>query len=248
MPSATSHSYVPRNLGRRAAAEGLGTFFLVLMGTGAIVSGATGGSGIVAVALAFAFVILAMVYAVGHLSGAHLNPAVTIAFWSIGRFSARDVPAYVVAQCTGAIVASIVLGSLVDRESGLGQTVPSIPIGAAFAVEFLLTFALMFVVTAVATDERVTAGFAGLAVGLTVGFDVLMGGPLTGASMNPARSLGPAVGGATWTAHWLYWIAPIVGAMTGAWSYEFLRPAVAPTVVPRGEAVGVAGRIDAGPA
>ncbi|MFN2421755.1 MAG: MIP/aquaporin family protein [Gemmatimonadota bacterium] len=244
MPAVISHPDVPRHLGHRSAAEALGTFFLVFMGTGAIVTaGATGG--IVAVALAFAFVILAMVYAIGHLSGAHLNPAVTLAFWSIGRFPARDVPAYVAAQCVGAIAASLTLRTLVGTDGGLGQTVPSIPGGAAFAVEFLLTFALMFVVTAVASDERVTAGFAGLAVGLTIGFDVLMGGPLTGASMNPARSLGPAVAASTWTAHWLYWIAPIAGAIAGAWCYDFLRPAAAPGTVPRGEVVGVAGPIDA---
>lgn len=232
----------PAAIGRRAAAEALGTFFLVFMGTGAIVTG--GGGGIVAVALAFAFVVLAMVYAIGHLSGAHINPAVTLGLWSIGRFPGRDALVYVLAQCAGAVAASLALRAIVGPATGLGATVPAISIPGSFAVEFLLTFALVFVVVAVATDERVTAGFAGIAVGLAIGFDVLMGGPLTGASMNPARSLGPALGAGMWEAHWLYWIAPIAGAIAAARSYDLLRPAWAPGTVPAGRAVGVAGPID----
>lgn len=233
------------NLARRAIAEAVGTFFLVFIGCGAIVSG--GGGGIVAVALAFAFVILAMVYAIGHLSGGHINPAVTIGFWFAGRFPARDAVVYVVAQSAGAIAASLALRAIVGPAGDLGATVPTVSTGALLTVEFLLTFALMFVVMAVATDERVTAGFAGLAVGLTIGFDVLMGGPLTGASMNPARSLGPAVGAGVWEAHWAYWIAPIGGAIAAARLYDALRPAAAPRIVPSGRPVGIAGPIDRAP-
>ncbi len=233
-----------RHLGRRAAAEALGTFFLVFIGTGAVIAdGRAGGAvGVVGVALAFAFVILAMVYAIGHLSGAHMNPAVTIGFWSLGRFPARDSAAYVVAQCVGAIAASLVWRAVLAPPV-YGETVPAVDAAATFAIEALLSFALMFVIVAVATDERVTAGFAGVAVGLVVGFDVLAGGVLTGASMNPARSLGPAVASGNWTLHAIYWLGPIVGMIAAAWTYETLRPASAPRLSRRG-ALGVAGPID----
>jgi MIP family channel proteins len=231
---------------RRAIAEGIGTFFLVLIGPGAaMVNAHTGGAiGHPGIALAFAFVVLAMIYTIGHLSGAHINPAVTIAFWSAGRFPGREVLPYVVAQSAGAVLASLVLLAILGPVGNLGATVPSISIGGAFAVEFLLSFVLMFVIMAVATDDRVADGFAGLAVGLTVGFDAMMGGPLTGASMNPARSLGPAAAGGIWEAHWIYWVAPITGTIAAARVYEFLRIARPPAVVPEGVPLGVQGPLD----
>jgi aquaporin Z len=180
------------------------------------------------VALAFAFVVIAMVYALGHLSGAHINPAVTIAFWSVRRFPIGEVAPYIMAQCVGAVTASFVLRAAVGSVGGLGATLPNVAVTAAFGIEWLLSFVLMFVIMAVATDDRVADGFAPLAVGLTVGFCALMGGPLTGASMNPARSLGPAVVGNLWQAHWLYWLAPITGMVAAARVYEFLRHAEPP--------------------
>jgi aquaporin Z len=167
-----------------------------------MVNAYTGGAlGPVGVALAFAFVVIAMIYAVGHLSGAHINPAVTLAFWSVRRFPTAEVLPYLTAQCAGAVVASLSLRTALGPVGHLGATVPRIPTGSAFLIEWLLSFVLMFVVMAVATDERVADGFAALAVGLTVGFCALVGGPLTGASMNPARSFGPAVIGGIWRAH-----------------------------------------------
>jgi MIP family channel proteins len=214
----------PPSLPQRAVAEGLGTFFLVLIGPGAVMvdaysHGALGPTGI---ALAFAFVVLAMVYALGHLSGAHINPAVTIAFWSIGRLPARDVVPYAVAQCAGAIVASQVLRLVLGPIGRLGATLPHVGTGRSFLIEWLFSFVLMLVIMAVASDNRVADGFAGLAVGLTVGFCALLGA-LTGASMNPARSLGPAVAGGGWSGHWIYWLAPISGMLTAAWAYNRLR-------------------------
>ncbi len=211
-------------------AEGIGTFFLVLIGPGAaMVDVHTGGGvGHAGVALAFAFVVVAMVYAVGHLSGAHINPAVTLAFWSARRFPTQDVIPYVLAQCGGAVGASLVLRMTLGEATGMGVTVPSVSIAGAFAIEWLLSFALMFVIMAVATDERVAEGFAPIAIGLTVGFCALMGGPLTGASMNPARSFGPALVGGTWTGHWLYWAAPLSAMIVAVRTYEFLRPGVPP--------------------
>jgi aquaporin Z len=163
----------------------------------------------VGVALAFAFVVIAMVYALGHISGAHINPAVTLGFWSVGRFPASEVAPYVAAQCLGATAASALSRAALGAVGHVGATLPHVPVLTAFGIEWLLSFALMFVIMAVATDERVADGFAAIAVGLTVGFCALVGGPLTGASMNPARSFGPALIGGLWQAHWLYWIAPV---------------------------------------
>ncbi len=215
---------------RRLTAEAVGTFFLVLIGPGAAMVNAWGGGvlGVSGIALAFAFVVIAMVYALGHVSGAHINPAVTVAFWSARRFPAREVIPYVVAQCVGAAAAAATLRAVLGPVGHLGATLPAIPIGAAFAIEWLLSFALMLVIMAVATDDRVAPGFAPLAVGLTVGFCALTGGPLTGASMNPARSFGPAVVGGLWTAHWIYWLAPITGMIAAARLYDWLRDAKAP--------------------
>ena len=232
------------HLSRRAAAEAIGTFFLVLIGPGAVmVNARTDALGHAGVALSFGFVVTAMVYALGHLSGAHINPAVTIGFWSRGRFPGREVAPYVLAQCAGAIAASLASRAALGAVGDVGATLPALPHGAAFGVEFLLSFALMFVVMGVATDERAAAGFAGIAVGLTVGFCAMTGGPLTGASMNPARSLGPAVAGGGWTGHWIYWLAPIAGMLAAAWVYDFLRPARVPGVVPRGIPLGSEGPI-----
>jgi MIP family channel proteins len=213
--------------GRRLIAEGIGTFFLVLIGPGtAMVNAFTGGAvGHVGVALAFAFVVIAMIYALGHLSGAHINPAVTLAFWSVRRLPAAEVVPYVAAQCAGAALASLTLLGVLGPVGQLGATLPNIAPEKAFGLEWLLSFALMFVIMAVATDECVPAGFAALAVGLTVGFCALMGGPLTGASMNPARSFGPAIVGGLWTAHWVYWVAPVTGMILAARVYDGLRRA-----------------------
>jgi MIP family channel proteins len=235
---------------RRLAAEGIGTFFLVLIGPGsAMVNVYSGGAlGQVGVALAFAFVVTAMIYALGHLSGAHINPAVTLAFWSVRRFPAAEVIPYILAQCTGAVAASLALRGALGSAGEMGATLPGIPVAAAFGVEWLLSFALMFVIMAVATDERVADGFAPIAVGLTVGFCALMGGPLTGASMNPARSLGPALVGGLWRAHWLYWLSPITAMLVAARVYDRLREAQPPGVQAKAAVVGVQGPVGDSPA
>jgi MIP family channel proteins len=234
---------------RRAVAEGLGTFFLVLIGPGAaMVNTYSGGAlGVTGVALAFAFVVIAMVFALGHLSGAHINPAVTLAFWSVRRFPTPEVVPYILAQCGGAVAASFVLRSALGPIGELGATLPRVTVGSAFALEWLLSFGLMFVIMAVATDERVADGFAALAVGLTVGFCALMAGPITGASMNPARSLGPAIIGELWRAHWIYWLAPVTGMMAAARVYEFLRVVDPPRTLDDQPVLGVQGPIRSEP-
>ena len=216
-----------RGLGRRAAAEAIGTFALVLMGTGAIVvdAGTRGRLGHAGVALAFGGVVTAMVYALGHVSGAHINPAVTVALASNGRFPRGEVAPYVVAQCAGAVAASFALRAVLGPVGGLGATVPAMGAWRSFVVEWLLSFVLMFVIVSVATDERVVPGFAAIPVGLAVGLGVLVGGPLSGGSMNPARSLGPALAGGAWTGHWIYWAAPVTAMLAAVRVYELLRPA-----------------------
>jgi MIP family channel proteins len=238
--------YRPALRGRRLISEALGTFFLVLIGPGAAIVNDYGDGvlGQVGIALAFAFVVIAMIYALGHLSGAHINPAVTIAFWSARRFPTPEVLPYLIAQCTGALLASGASRAVLGLAGDLGATVPRVSPAAAFGIEWLLSFVLMFVIMAVATDERVADGFATLAVGLTVGFCALVGGPLTGASMNPARSFGPAVMGNFWSSHWVYWVAPISGMIVAAWLYDYLRPTEPPRV---GEPLGVQGPITVPP-
>ena len=194
------------------------------MGCGAIVVGQEHGApGPVGVALSFGLVIAAMVYALGHVSGAHLNPAVTAAFAIFRHFPAGRVPAYWAAQVTGAVAAALFLRLTLGDETTLGATVPSGSDAQAFAWELLLTAILMLVIVAVATDTRAVGEAAALAIGGTIALDALVGGPLTGASMNPARSLGPALVSGTYDGLWIYLTAPFAGAALGALAYEALR-------------------------
>jgi MIP family channel proteins len=181
-----------------------------------------GALGAVGIAFAFGGVVAAMIFALGHISGAHINPAVTLAFWTVRRFPGKEVIPYVVAQCAGAVSASFVLRALLGSMGHMGATLPNIGIARSFGVEFLFSFLLMLVIMAVATDERAQRSLAPLAVGLTVGICAALGA-MTGSSMNPARSLGPAMAGGGWTGHWLYWAAPICGMLVAAYGYELLR-------------------------
>ena len=229
---------------RRYTAEAIGTGMLVFIGAGSIMTDALSGHalGSVGIALSFFLVITAVIVCFGHLSGAHINPAVTIAMWSIRRFPSRDVLPYIVSQCIGATAAAQLLRLILGPVGLNGATVPNVTTLPAFAVEFVFSFALFLVIVAVATDQRVPAGVAPLAVGGTVGFCALQG-YLTGASMNPARSFGPAVVGNVWTVHWLYWAAPITGMLAAAQVYEWLRSASPAIAVPHGVALGVEGPI-----
>jgi aquaporin NIP len=213
-------------LARRAGAEAIATFALVFAGCGAIVADVEyeGALGVVGIALVFGLVIMVMVYATGHLSGAHINPAVTIAFTLTRHFPAREAVAYVAAQAAGAICGAFALYAVwTDRPGDLGATVPSVGAGSALVYEIVLTAFLMFVIMAVATDTRAVGAAAAIAIGGTVGLDALFGGPVTGASMNPARSLGPALAAGQWHDFWVYLVGPIAGAALGALAYQLVR-------------------------
>ena len=213
-------------LWRRALAEGFAAFALVVAGCGAIVADARygGALGTVGIALAFGLVIMAMVYATGHLSGAHINPAVTVAFTLTRHFAARDAAAYVAAQLAGATAGALLLLAVwSDQPAQLGATVPSVSAGRAVVYEAALTAILMFVIMAVATDTRAVGASAAIAIGGAIGLDALFGGPVTGASMNPARSLGPALAAGEWRDFWVYLVGPLVGAVAGALGYQLVR-------------------------
>jgi aquaporin NIP len=212
------------SLVRRSLAEALGTFALVACGCGAIVvDAATGALGHLGVAASFGLVIMVMIAALGHVSGAHFNPAVTLAFAWIRHFPWRDVPFYIAGQLVGAVAGALTLRALFGSAGGLGATLPAGPPFQAFGIEILLTAVLMFVITAVATDTRAVGQLAALAIGGTVALDALWGGPVTGASMNPARSFGPALVSGLWHAHWVYLLGPLLGATLGAALYQGLR-------------------------
>jgi MIP family channel proteins len=219
---------VDRNLSltRRAGAEALAAFALVFAGCGAVIANSEyhRALGSVGISLVFGLVIMVMVYATGHLSGAHINPAVTFAFTLTRHFSPRDALAYVGAQITGATLAALVLlGVWPSKPSHLGATVPTVAVGSAVLYEAILTAFLMFVIMAVATDTRAVGAAAAIAIGGVIGLDALFGGPVTGASMNPARSFGPALASGTWTDFWVYVAGPIVGASVGAFAYQLVR-------------------------
>lgn len=205
-------------------AEAFGTFALVFAGAGAImVDAKTQALGHVGVAITFGLVIMAMVYAIGHVSGAHFNPAVTFAFAMTRHFPWSRAAVYWMAQLTGALAAAAVLRGSLGNIASVGATLPSGSQAQSFLWEFILSAFLMFVVMAVATDTRAVGEAAAIAIGGTIGLDAMFGGPISGASMNPARSAGPAIVSGDLHALWLYLVAPVLGAAAGALVYQFIR-------------------------
>jgi len=198
---------------KRLFAEYLGTCGLVFAGTGAIVvDGATGAIGHCGVALTFGLIVLAMIYTVGDVSGAHLNPAVTIGFAVAGRFAWKGVPGYMGAQVAGALTASLLLRGLFPSDAMLGATLPRGAVAQSFVLEGVLTLFLMLTILSVSTGAKEKGVTAGIAIGAVIGLEAMFAGPICGASMNPARSLGPALVSGHLEHLWVYLLAPVLGA------------------------------------
>jgi len=200
---------------KKYTAEAIGTFCLVFAGTGAIViNDVTGGQAVtnVGVGLTFGLIVMAMIFALGDVSGAHINPAVTIAFWFARRFEGKLVLPYVVSQCVGAIAASLLVRAMFTEHGNLGATLPAGPVMQSFLLEILLTFMLMFVILNVSTGAKEEGITAAIAIGGVVALEATFAGPICGASMNPARSLGPALVSGNLTHLWIYLAAPVIGA------------------------------------
>lgn len=200
---------------KRLFAEFFGTFGLVFAGTGAIVINNVSNGAIthVGIALTFGLIVLAMIYTFGDVSGAHLNPAVTMGFAVARRFPWKEVPGYVLAQLAGAFAASGLLLLLFPSDKNVGATLPAGSISQSFILELILTFLLMLVILSVSTGAKEKGITAGIVIGAVIGLEAMFAGPICGASMNPARSLAPAVVSGHTTALWLYIVAPVVGAM-----------------------------------
>ena len=234
-------SDIGANMLRAGVAEMIGTFILVFTGTAVAVSGALSRAiagqpaDSLAVALAFGLVLVALVSALGHVSGAHFNPAVTLALSATGKFPWRYVPAYLAAQLVGAVLAALgvwgCFGDAARDKASLGATIPATTTGTGqvLLVEVLITFLLVLVIISVATDERVAAAAVGPAVGFALAAAVLIGGPVSGGAVNPARALGPMIVAGTFTDWWAYILGPVIGAVLAALVYDrFLAHAATP--------------------
>ncbi|KAL5860384.1 hypothetical protein ACOSQ4_001680 [Xanthoceras sorbifolium] len=211
---------------QKIIAEVLGTYFLIFAGCASVVVNSDYEKVVTlpGISIVWGLAVMVLVYSVGHISGAHFNPAVTIAFATCKRFPWKQVPAYVVAQVLGSTLAAGTLRLLFDgKQDHFAGTLPAGSDTQSFVIEFIITFYLMFIISGVGTDNRATGELAGITVGSTVLLNVMFAGPISGASMNPARSLGPAIVSKQYKGIWIYMVAPILGAVCGAWVYNLLR-------------------------
>lgn len=220
------HSRLPR-LPRVLVAEAFGTFCLVFAGTGAVVIDAVTGGGVthVGIALTFGLIVMTMISTLGDVSGCHLNPAVTVGLCAAGRFSAGLVLPYVAAQVIGALLASLSLRLLFPTSPALGGTTPTGPELQSFGLECILTLILMVVILGVTGGSREKGLFAGIAIGGVIALEAMFAGPVSGASMNPARSLAPAAVAGEFRSLWIYLVAPVLGALGGVVVWRALEPA-----------------------
>jgi len=210
---------------RKVLAEIIGTFFLIFSGCGSVVIDQKSDHSIthLGVSLVWGMAVMIIIYAIGHISGAHLNPAVTLASALVRRFPWAQVPGYIGAQIFASISAGFVLRLMFGEVAHIAATVPTGSDLQSFVLEILITFFLMFVVSAVSTDTKAIGELAGLAVGTTIAMNVIIAGPISGASMNPARTIGSAVAGNKYTSIWIYMVAPVIGAVMGALCYNMIR-------------------------
>nr|XP_043621978.1 aquaporin NIP1-1-like [Erigeron canadensis] len=211
---------------RQFIAELLGTYFMVFAGCGVVVVDTEKNNliGQPGIAIVWGLVVMVNVYSVGHISGAHFNSAVTIAFASCKRFPLKSVPGYIIAQVLGSTLACGTLRLLFHKKSNnLGATIPMGSDLQSLVLEFIITFFLMFVISSVATDDRAVGEAAGLVIGSTILLNAMFAGPISGASMNPARTLGPAIVSNEYRGLWVYMLGPTAGAVAGAWAYNIIR-------------------------
>ena len=206
---------------RCCQAEFLGTFTLVFAGTGTIVLDGSSDwpIGNLGIGIVFGLAIGLMVYATRHVSGSHFNPAISFALAAYGRFRYRDVPAYIVSQIGGAVAASLLLLVLAGNRGQLGTTVPTVTLGEALTIEIAITALLAFVVAFVASKQNLSSLTAALGIGGAISVGAILAGPLTGGSMNPARSFGPALATFTFEDQWVFWLGPLLGALLGMTAY-----------------------------
>jgi aquaporin NIP len=211
---------------RKLAAEFIGTFILIFTGTGAIViDHLTGSISHIGISLLFGVVVMALIYAFGHISGAHFNPAVTIAFMAYRAITVRDGLYYIVAQILGALSASLTLYFMFGNVKKLGATLPAGSWQQSFILEVIITFILMIIIYGAALHTRAIHSFAGVAIGGTVMVAAMFAGPISGASMNPARSLAPALVSGNLTHLWIYLTATVIGALLATWLFQWLKKA-----------------------
>ncbi|XZF13450.1 aquaporin [Chitinophagaceae bacterium MMS25-I14] len=208
---------------RNYIAELIGTFALVFCGTGAVVIDQQSGGSVthVGIAMTFGLIVMSMIYSLGNISGAHLNPAVSIAFAIAKRFPVKQLPGYIISQLAGALLASLTLKFLFPANEFLGATIPAGTEMQSFILELILTFFLMLVIVNVAVGSKELGMFAGLAIGSVVALEAMFAGPICGASMNPARSIAPALASGHLEHLWIYIVAPVMGAVAAIpiWKY-----------------------------
>ena len=217
--------YLLKKKMKKYISEFIGTFSMIFCGTGAMtVNEITGGEVThVGIAITWGLIVMAMIYAFGETSGAHFNPAVTIAFAYAKKFAWKEVPKYIIAQILGAFAASLILWFLFPTSETLGATIPTVDVGRAFVMELLLTFFLMVVIINVSTGSKETGIIAGIAVGAVVLLEAMFAGPITNASMNPARSIAPAIVSGKMQHLWMYILAPILGAILAVISCKLVK-------------------------
>ncbi|OAY75508.1 putative aquaporin NIP5-1 [Ananas comosus] len=220
---------------KKLGAEFVGTFILILAGTAAPIVNQkySSSESLIGNATAAGLAVVAVVLSIGHISGAHLNPSLTIAFAVLRRLPWGHVLPYIATQAVASITAAFVVKEIFDSSLYAAVTIPTVSIQRAFTVEFIITFNLVFVVTAVTTDTRGVKELAAIAVGATIMFNALIAGPLSGASMNPVRTLGPALVAGIYTQMWIYFLAPTLGAVTGALAYKLVQVNHEDAVAPR---------------
>lgn len=210
---------------RKYFAEAIGTFALVFCGTGAIIidQQTNGAVGHIGIAITFGLIVLCMVYTFGEISGAHLNPAVTIGFFIANRFNKKEIAPYIISQIVGGIVASLVLHFLFSQNENLGATNPNGSNSQSFILEFILTFLLMLVILQVAHGSKETGMIAGIAIGAVVLLEAMFAGPISGASMNPVRSLAPAIVSGDFHSLWIYLTAPFAGSISAGLTWKAMK-------------------------